>query len=161
MTYRTKALDELTMVNYLVDTLSSMSVDLDRKFGTGAKVILKEASESMGAHVLGLYTSAWKVDKWTPELLGRAIVDLKAKLGGRAELVNATNEKVVLKATMCEFGDDWIRESGGLACVICAGVAGAMVKASGLSSTNEVPVWETSIADGSPNCTVVAKLRAN
>jgi hypothetical protein len=153
-----ESLEELNAQTYLANLLAFMDLDLVRTFGSGEKVILNVASESIGKFVLSLYAKAWKVSKWTPELLGKAMVDLKNRTGGRAELANASGDKIVLNVTRCEFGNDLIREVRGSLCQVCASVYGAMAKSSGIAPSQELPKWESSIASGSEQCVVVTSL---
>jgi hypothetical protein len=151
-------LDELNAQTYLANLLAFMDLDLARTFGSGEKVILSVASESVGKFVLNLYAQAWNISKWTPDLLGKAMVDLKNRTGGCAELVNASEDEIALNVTRCEFGNDLIRELRGSLCQVCASVFGAMAKSSGIAAALELPTWESSIAGGSEQCLVVTRL---
>ncbi len=91
---------------------------LGKETGFWGKVLMSHSSESLGKYVLNLYARAWRVSTGTPRLLGKAMADLKNRIGGHARLVSVSDDKIALEVTGCEFGNERIKESRGSLCKV-------------------------------------------
>jgi hypothetical protein len=129
-----KTLSDISLQTFMFHVLNSTSVETENLFGSGSAVVFLHATQLMGNQVVDLYGKEWNVSRWTPELLGKAAVDIVGRMGGRAGMVSSSPDDVTIEITKSPFGDENIIATEGRLCGFVWNVFPAMAKASKLAS---------------------------
>ncbi len=104
------------------------------------------------------YERRWGVTRWTPELLARAMVEFKERVGGEAEATSVESGALEITQSWCEFGEPRGNSYQGNMCSVCRGVLAAIARDSGLGRADCVPEPLSTIAKGSPMCEFTVEL---
>jgi len=153
-----KNLSDVSLPTFMFHVLNSTAVEAENLFGTGTSVVFLQATQLLGRQVTDLYSKAWNVSQWTPELLGKAAVDLVGRLGGSARLVSCSPDAFTIEMTKSPFGDENIRLTNGRLCEFVWDVFPAMAMASKLAGKLLRVDHPTCIGMGDDKCTLVTRL---
>lgn len=153
-----KTLSDVSLPTFMFHMLNSTAVQSENLFGTGAAFVFLEATRLAGKQVIDLYSQEWGVSEWTPELLGKAAVDLVGRVGGSAKVIAWSPESFTLEITKSPFGVENMRATQGRLCEFLWDLFPAMATASKLAKDLTRADHPTCIGKGDDKCTLVTKL---
>ena len=153
-----KTLSDVSLQTFMFHVLNSTAVEAENFFGTGMSVVFLQATQLLGKQVIDLYSKEWNLSPWTPELLGKAAVDLVWRLGGSARLVSFSPDAFTVEMTKSPFGDENIRATQGRLCEYVWDVFPAMATASKLADKLLRVDHPACIGRGDDKCTLVTRL---
>ena len=153
-----KTLSDVSLPTFMFQVLNSTAVETENLFGTGTGFVFLQATGLLGRQVIDLYSKEWNLSKWTPELLGKAAVDLVKRLGGSARLDSSSPDAFTVEMTKSPFGDENIRLTNGRLCEFVWNVFPAMATASKLADKLLRVDHPKCIGKGDDKCTLVTRL---
>jgi CheY-like chemotaxis protein len=153
-----KTLTDVSLPTFMFHILNSTAVETENLFGTGTAFVFLQATQLLGKQVIDLYTKDWNPSQWTPELLGKAAVDLVKRLGGSARLVSFSPDAITVEMTKSPFGDENIKVTNGRLCEFVWNVFPAMAVATKLADKLLRVDHPTCIGVGDDKCTLVTRL---
>jgi DNA-binding response OmpR family regulator len=153
-----KTLSDVSLPTFMFHVLNSTAVEAENLFGTGTAFVFLQATRMLGKQVIDLYSAEWNLSQWTPELLGKAAVNLVGRLGGAARLVSFSPDSFTVEMTKSPFGEENIRATKGRLCEFVWNVFPAMATASELADKLLRVDHPTCIGRGDDKCTLVTRL---
>jgi DNA-binding response OmpR family regulator len=153
-----KTLSDVSLPTFMFHVLNSTAVEAENLFGTGTAFVFLQATQMLGKQIIDLYSTDWSVSQWTPELLGKAAVNLVGRLGGTARLVSASPDAFTVEMAESPFGEENIRLTNGRLCEFVWNVFPAMATASKLADKLLRVDHPTCIGRGDDKCTLVTRL---
>ncbi len=110
--------------------------------------------QRMGDELGAEYRRALGLERIPPEQLGAVLVDLKRRIGGEFRVVEQTEDRIVLAARTCPFGDKVVGRPS--LCMMTSNVFGSIAAES--TGFAKVDI-EQAIARGDAGCRVVVYVR--
>jgi len=153
-----KTLSDVSLPTFMFHVLNSTAVEAENLFGTGTAFVFLQATQLLGKQVIDLYSTEWNLSQWSPELLGKAAVNLVGRLGGTARLVSFSPDAFTVEMTKSPFGEENIRVTNGRLCEFVWNVFPAMANASKLADKLLRVDHPTCIGRGDDKCTLVTRL---
>jgi DNA-binding response OmpR family regulator len=153
-----KTISDVSLPTFMFHVLNSTAVEAENLFGTGTAFVFLQATQMLGKQVIDLYSKEWDLSQWTPELLGKAAVNLILRLGGTARLVSFSPDELTVEMTKSPFGEENIRLTNGRLCEFVWNVFPAMATASKLADKLLRVDHPTCIGKGDDKCTLVTRL---
>jgi twitching motility two-component system response regulator PilH len=153
-----QTLSDVSLPTFMFHVLNSTAVEAENLFGTGTAFVFLQATRMLGKQMVDLYSAEWNLSQWTPELLGKAAVNLVGRLGGVARLVSFSPDSFTVEMTKSPFGEENIRATKGRLCEFVWNVFPAMATASKLADKLLRVDHPTCIGRGDDKCTLVTRL---
>jgi DNA-binding response OmpR family regulator len=153
-----RTLSDVGLQTFMFHVLNSTAMEAENLFGTGSSVVFLQATQLLGRQVINLYTKEWNPSPWTPELLGKAAVDLVVRLGGSARLASFSPDAITIEMSKSPFGDENMKATQGRLCEFVWDVFPAMATASKLADKLLRVNHTTCIGRGDEKCTLVTRL---
>jgi len=153
-----KTLSDVSLPTFMFHVLNSTAVEAENLFGTGTAFVFLQATQMLGKQIIDLYSAEWNLSQWTPELLGKAAVNLVGRLGGTAGLVSFSPDAFTVEMAKSPFGQENIRVTNGRLCEFVWNVFPAMATASKLADKLLRVDHPTCIGRGDAKCTLITRL---
>jgi DNA-binding response OmpR family regulator len=153
-----KTLSDVSLQTFMFHVLNSAAMQIENLFGPGSAVVFLHATKLMGDQVIDLYAKEWGISRWTPELLGKAAVDLVERMGGSARLAASAPDLVTIEITKNPFGDENVVLTEGRLCEFVWNVFPAMAAAAKLTGELVRVDHPACIGRGDDKCVLITRL---
>lgn len=117
-----------------------------------ARALISKAGLELGKEIESMYKNFYSVEKMGVEQVCEAITDSMGKIGGKFNVVDKTNEKLIISCAQCPFGT----KPNSALCAVTSNIIGVITaKNFGYSKV----ILKKTIAQGNDSCRIIVYLK--